>query len=52
MSLREEILKHPATFNVTMGDGSVRGIRYSVNITIFQRACVRNDGAVFSLNDL
>jgi prepilin-type N-terminal cleavage/methylation domain-containing protein len=35
---------HSTTFNVALGDGSVRAIRYGVNLTAFERACVRNDG--------
>jgi prepilin-type N-terminal cleavage/methylation domain-containing protein len=43
---------HPAGVNVVLGDGSVRHVRFNPNPTSFQRFCVRNDGAVFSSNDL
>jgi hypothetical protein len=43
---------HPQTFNAAMGDGSVRAIRYAVNPTAFQRACVRDDGLTYNPNDL
>ncbi len=43
---------HPTAFNAVMGDGCVRSIRYDVSAEIFRRACVRNDGLSFSLDDL
>jgi hypothetical protein len=43
---------HPTLLNAVFGDGSVRIIRYSVSLTVFQRACARNDGQPFSLDDL
>jgi prepilin-type N-terminal cleavage/methylation domain-containing protein len=43
---------HPTGFNACLGDGSVRHIRYSVNVEVFRRACVRDDGLVFNLDDL
>jgi prepilin-type N-terminal cleavage/methylation domain-containing protein/prepilin-type processing-associated H-X9-DG protein len=43
---------HPGAFNALFADGSVRAIRYTVSLTVFQRVCVRNDGQVFSLDDL
>ncbi len=43
---------HPGVFNVVFCDGSVRTIRYSVTLTTWQRACVRNDNLVYSTNDL
>lgn len=43
---------HPTGFNACMGDGSVRHIRYDVNATVFNRACVRNDGRVYNPEDL
>jgi prepilin-type N-terminal cleavage/methylation domain-containing protein/prepilin-type processing-associated H-X9-DG protein len=43
---------HPSGFNVVMCDGSVRTIRYSVNVnTVLIPACVRNDGVVFNLDN-
>jgi hypothetical protein len=35
-----------------MGDGSVRHIKYEVNPTVFNRACVRNDTQVYNPDDL
>ncbi|AMV29779.1 Type II secretion system protein G precursor [Gemmata sp. SH-PL17] len=43
---------HPNGFNVAFCDGSVRCIRYTVNLTIWTRACVRNDNQSVSPNDL
>jgi prepilin-type processing-associated H-X9-DG protein len=43
---------HPTGANVVLGDGSVRHIRFNPDPTAFQRFCVRNDGVVFSANDL
>jgi prepilin-type N-terminal cleavage/methylation domain-containing protein/prepilin-type processing-associated H-X9-DG protein len=43
---------HSSGINVTMGDGSVRHIRYGVNLTAWTRACARNDGLVVNHNDL
>lgn len=43
---------HPNGFNVVFADGSVRHVRYSVNAQTWQRACVRNDGQVYSRNEL
>jgi prepilin-type N-terminal cleavage/methylation domain-containing protein/prepilin-type processing-associated H-X9-DG protein len=43
---------HPSGFNVAFADGSVRHVRYSINATTWERACVRNDGQVYSLSDL
>ena len=43
---------HSSGFNVVFGDGSVRHVRFGVNATVWQRACVRNDGLVYSPNDL
>ncbi|MBI1901030.1 MAG: DUF1559 domain-containing protein, partial [Planctomycetia bacterium] len=34
---------HPAKFNMAMSDGSVRGIRYSVDLTSFHRAGGKNE---------
>jgi prepilin-type N-terminal cleavage/methylation domain-containing protein/prepilin-type processing-associated H-X9-DG protein len=43
---------HPGAFNALFADGSVRAIRYTVNVTVFRRVCVRNDGQVLNLDDL
>ncbi len=43
---------HALGLNVTFADGSVRFVRYHINATVWQRACVRNDGLVFDLNQL
>jgi prepilin-type N-terminal cleavage/methylation domain-containing protein/prepilin-type processing-associated H-X9-DG protein len=43
---------HGSGLNVVFGDGSVRHVRYSINAVVWQRACVRNDGEAYSLNDL
>jgi prepilin-type N-terminal cleavage/methylation domain-containing protein/prepilin-type processing-associated H-X9-DG protein len=43
---------HPVGFNVVFADGSVRSIRYSVNLTVFNLVGRRDDGKVFSLDDL
>lgn len=41
---------HTSGFNTLLGDGSVRHVRYTIDLNTFQRACVRNDGQVSSLN--
>jgi prepilin-type N-terminal cleavage/methylation domain-containing protein len=41
---------HPTTFNVALGDGSVRTLRYDVSFTVFRNACIRNDGQVANLD--
>jgi type II secretory pathway pseudopilin PulG len=43
---------HTASFNAIMGDHSLRQIRYSVNLTVFRRACQRNDNQVYNADDL
>jgi prepilin-type N-terminal cleavage/methylation domain-containing protein len=43
---------HTSTFQTVFCDGSVRTVRYSVDLTVWKRACIRNDGQVFSLGDL
>ena len=43
---------HPAGIMAALGDGSVRLIRFSVDPVTFMRACVRNDGQPFNLDDL
>ncbi|MCS7167274.1 MAG: DUF1559 domain-containing protein [Gemmatales bacterium] len=43
---------HPGSFNAVMADRSIRKIRYSVNITVFRQACVRDDGQAFSAQNL
>ncbi len=43
---------HSAGFLAAFADGSVRMVRYGVGAEVFRRACVRNDGLPFSLDDL
>src|SRR5262249_20238199 len=43
---------HPGVFNVVFCDGAVRTVRFSVSLTTWKRACVRNDNLAFSMNDL
>jgi prepilin-type N-terminal cleavage/methylation domain-containing protein len=43
---------HPVTFNAALSDGSVRSVRYAVNLEVFRRACARNDGMTFAHDDL
>ena len=43
---------HVTGVNAAFGDGSVRTIRFLVDHDIFRRACVRNDGLTFDLDDL
>jgi prepilin-type processing-associated H-X9-DG protein len=35
---------HPAQMNAVYADGSVRGVSYTIDLTTFQRACIRDDG--------
>jgi prepilin-type N-terminal cleavage/methylation domain-containing protein/prepilin-type processing-associated H-X9-DG protein len=42
---------HTSGFNVLFADGSVRHVRHSVNLTLWTRACVSNDGQVVNPND-
>ena len=39
-------------FNCVFADGSVRHVRYNVNLLTWQRACVRNDGEVLVVDEL
>jgi prepilin-type N-terminal cleavage/methylation domain-containing protein len=43
---------HPGSFNVVMGDRSIRRIRYSVDVRIFALALVRDDGLNFNWQNL
>jgi prepilin-type N-terminal cleavage/methylation domain-containing protein/prepilin-type processing-associated H-X9-DG protein len=44
---------HPGAFNVLLCDGSVRSVRYSVNVeNVWRPFCQRDDGLVFSHDDL
>lgn len=43
---------HPSGFNAALGDGSVRFIGFSVDGNVFYRACQRDDGEVFSIDNL
>jgi Protein of unknown function (DUF1559) len=42
---------HVAGVNLVLGDGSVRHIRFNPDPILFQRFCVRNDGANFEWNN-
>lgn len=39
-------------FNCVFADGSVRHVRYDIDLLTWQRACVRNDGEVLLLNEM
>ncbi len=41
---------HASGCNIVLADGSVRHIRFNPNRTQFRRLCVRNDGAVLTLD--
>jgi prepilin-type N-terminal cleavage/methylation domain-containing protein/prepilin-type processing-associated H-X9-DG protein len=41
---------HPGGYNVVLCDGSVRVIKYSVDLTTWQNMVARNDGQVVTLN--
>jgi hypothetical protein len=43
---------HPDGLQAVFADGAVHNIRYSIDATIFKRVCSRNDGQVFSMEDL
>src|SRR5262245_28130462 len=43
---------HAMGIMAAMGDGSVRIIRYAVDPVTFMRACVRNEGQPFNIDDL
>lgn len=43
---------HRAGFNVCFADGSVRHVRYRVDLVTWTLACVRDDNRVFSINEL
>jgi prepilin-type N-terminal cleavage/methylation domain-containing protein/prepilin-type processing-associated H-X9-DG protein len=43
---------HPAAMNAAFADGSVRSVRYSVELDIFQWSAIRNDKRSFNLDDL
>lgn len=43
---------HDSSMNAVFADGSVRNIRYAIDFQIFIMICRRNDGTVFSLDDL
>jgi hypothetical protein len=43
---------HNISFNSAYVDGSVREIRYSVDLVVFQAVCVRDDGLAYSLDEL
>jgi len=41
---------HPGAFNVVLCDGSVRGVRYSINPVMWQNIIARNDGLVVNFD--
>jgi prepilin-type N-terminal cleavage/methylation domain-containing protein/prepilin-type processing-associated H-X9-DG protein len=41
---------HPGGFNVVWGDGSVRVVKYAVDLTTWQNMVARNDGNVVNLD--
>jgi len=43
---------HPSGFHGVLADGTVRAIRYDVNLGVFTNLSVRNDGQSISLDDL
>jgi prepilin-type N-terminal cleavage/methylation domain-containing protein len=43
---------HTGGINALVGDGSVRGVKFTVNGTVFKNFCVRNDGLTFSMDEL
>jgi prepilin-type processing-associated H-X9-DG protein len=43
---------HPGGFNAVFGDGSVQHIHYGVDPAVFRRACVRDDGEPYNIDDL
>jgi prepilin-type N-terminal cleavage/methylation domain-containing protein/prepilin-type processing-associated H-X9-DG protein len=43
---------HPFGFNACFVDGSVRHVRYGVDLRTWTLACVRNDNLAFSINEL
>jgi len=43
---------HTSGFNVVLADGSVRMVRFSVTLSVFQSFASRNDGGVVDMNGL
>jgi len=43
---------HTQSFNVAMADGAVRMLRYTLDLEVFRRLCVRNDGLHVEVDDL
>ena len=43
---------NPPLANTAFADGSVRSIRYSVELDTFKKACGRNDKQPYNLDDL
>jgi prepilin-type processing-associated H-X9-DG protein len=43
---------HASGMNALFGDGSVRHIKFNVNLTLFNNLGIRDDGQVVNLNDL
>lgn len=42
---------HPLTFNAALGDGSMRTLRYTIDLETFRRLCVRDDGEAVAVPD-
>jgi prepilin-type N-terminal cleavage/methylation domain-containing protein len=43
---------HPTTFNALFGDGSVRSLRYGIDMNIWHFVCQRNDGVPYDPKEL
>lgn len=43
---------HSEAFHAAFADGTVRSVRYNVNLGLFTNVCVRNDGQSVNLDDL
>jgi prepilin-type N-terminal cleavage/methylation domain-containing protein len=43
---------HAAGINAVFADGAVHTIGYSINLTVFQRLCIRNDGQPIDWSDV
>jgi hypothetical protein len=43
---------HATTFNCVFADGSMRSIRYDVNVKVWQTVCARRDSIPINLADL
>jgi hypothetical protein len=43
---------HPGCWQAVFADGSVHVFRYGINLTLFRRLCMRNDGQAVDWSDL